>query len=456
MDLWTEFEGVTIDSAFALNKLLQSEGRSAFFSTTNANGESVLIRIIECHFDEDEILARWRGVETLGHPNFLRIEHFGQFLIEADGITAVYAVFERVDANLGQVLEHGSLSAAEATQIGLSIASALETLHNLGFVHEHVEARNIFAVGESVRLRSDCIRETPEGEPGLHARQRDVHDLATVLMQVLLGLPLPSHKWRQPSLPAPFDHIVRKAMSGEWGLAEIQTALAPPKCPEPEATPVPAAPEIVRPADPAANPLSSSAAPSPDPQSEPRTEPHTSANSEPGLRPPRPLREPALAEPEATSHVSPEFLRRWIGAAAILVFVLIIGWFLTQRWFGAKKSGDASTSSPAAVSTPASPHRTPAAERSSSSRIDAGSRAATEWRVVAFTYNREDQARKKASTLAQRHPDLQPQVFSPTGRAPWLVTVGGAMPRDAAYAMARKAQSLGLPRDTYAQNYTAR
>src|SRR3569833_1700956 len=101
MDLWTEFEGLTIDSAFALKKLLQSEGRSAFFSTVNDKNEPVLIRIFECHFDEDEILARWRGVQALGHPNFLRIDRFGQFLIEADDITAVYAVFDHKNANLG-------------------------------------------------------------------------------------------------------------------------------------------------------------------------------------------------------------------------------------------------------------------------------------------------------------------------------------------------------------------
>src|SRR6516164_5683367 len=157
MDLWTEFEGVTIDSAYSLNKLLQTEGRSAFFSTRNAKGESVLIRIIECHFDEDEILARWSGVQSLGHPNFLRIDSFGQFLIEEDGITAVYAVFERVDANLGQVLEKGRLSVTDAAQIGLSVASALETLHTHGFVHEHTHPGTIYAIGESVRLRSDCI-----------------------------------------------------------------------------------------------------------------------------------------------------------------------------------------------------------------------------------------------------------------------------------------------------------
>jgi hypothetical protein len=76
--------------------------------------------------------------------------------------------------------------------------------------------------------------------------------------------------------------------------------------------------------------------------------------------------------------------------------------------------------------------------------------------VVAFTYNREDQARKKSSSLAQKHAELRPEVFSPKGRAPWLVTIGGPMERDDAYALARKARALGMPRDTYAQNYSTR
>jgi eukaryotic-like serine/threonine-protein kinase len=48
---------------------------------------------------------------------------------------------------------------------------------------------------------------------------------------------------------------------------------------------------------------------------------------------------------------------------------------------------------------------------------------------------------------------LRPEVFTPNGRAPYLVTVGGVMSRDEAFAMARKARSEGLPRDSYAQNY---
>jgi len=73
--------------------------------------------------------------------------------------------------------------------------------------------------------------------------------------------------------------------------------------------------------------------------------------------------------------------------------------------------------------------------------------------VVAYTYNREDQAQKRSASVARTHPELRPEVFSPNGLAPFLVTIGGGMSRDQAFALAQKARRLGLPRDTYAQNY---
>jgi hypothetical protein len=496
MDLWTEFEGVTIDKAYSLSKLLQTEGRSAFFSTSNANGDPVLIRIIECHFDEDEILARWRGVQTLGHPSFLRIEHFGQFLIEADDITAVYAVFERVDANLGDVLLQGRLPLEDAAQIGLSLTSALETLHTNGFVHEHVEARNIYAVGETVKLRSDCIRETPEGERGVAARRRDVHDLAVVLMQVLTGNPRAVDPPRAGTLVARFDEIVRKGMSGEWGLKEIQAALSPYKAataskaaPAKQATPQPAvaktvpapasgAPTIQAPPVPAQK---AEAKVSPEPQRvepEKKTEPQSKPQAT--FRPrPEPWADPQGARrrtQERTPFPGPDqpFLnvqgwldtvmrepRKWITAGALLLAVVILGWMVLRRPSAhsaaipaaATKTADRTPSTPAPQPRATMPQH-PATRPIIS--VPASTTGNKQWRVVAFTYNREDQARKKASSLAQKHPDLQPQVFSPSGRAPYLVTIGGAQQRDEAYALARKARSLGLPRDTYAQNYTAR
>jgi hypothetical protein len=110
----------------------------------------------------------------------------------------------------------------------------------------------------------------------------------------------------------------------------------------------------------------------------------------------------------------------------------------------------ATESSPASPATPAASSALPAPKTATPA---SGER---QWRVVAFTYNHKDQAQKKVSTIARNHPELRPEAFSPNGRSPWLVTIGGALQRDDAYALARKANSFGLPRDTYAQNYTAR
>ncbi len=485
MDLWTEFEGHTIDSAFALNKLLQTEGRSAFFSTLNAKGESVLIRIVECHFDEDEILARWRGVQALNHPNFLRIDHYGQFLIEADDITAVYVVFEHVDANLGQVLERGRLSTADAAQIGLSMASALETLHAHGFVHEHVEPRNIFAVGETVRLRSDCVRETPEGERGIDARRRDVFDLSVVLIQVLTGLKAPFASYARPALPAPFEEIVSNGMSGAWGLEAIIAALASHKSakptPQPRPTlaaiagPKPAPPAAAKPAPHTTQVVSSaSAASARDMDARPFSSRATqrefpfdrqgAANDKAGVDDgPRRWRASFLID-EWRARFQDSSLR-WIAAVGMLLAVVLCGWALTHHLLKARAASAAQPDSASAAAAPAprstrTPSHTPQAAlraHSSNSASTAGAvRGAAQWRVVAFTYNREEQAKKKASSLSQKLPGLKPEAFSPNGKGPWLVTVGGPLDRDAAYALAHRASSLGLPHDTYAQNYKVR
>jgi hypothetical protein len=76
------------------------------------------------------------------------------------------------------------------------------------------------------------------------------------------------------------------------------------------------------------------------------------------------------------------------------------------------------------------------------------------WRVVAYTYNVEAQARSKAETIAKRHPDLHPEVFSSTGHAPYLVTLGGPLTEEQAAALRQLARSQGLARDVYMQNYS--
>ena len=451
MELWTEYEGRTIDGAFPLKKLLLPEGRSAFFSTSNGKGVPTVIRLIASHFDEEEILTRWRGVEALGHPNILKIEHYGQLVL--DDTTVVYAVLEPVDASLAEVIAGQRLTVAEATQLASSLASALDVLHMHGFVHEHVEPANVFAVGEVVKLRGDCIRETPEGERGLDAKRRDVHDLAVVLLRALTQAETLEVATRVRPLPAPFDEIVRNGLSGAWGLGQI-TAVLDAK--EPAVSVAPA---------------SGRDAPEPSPVKGKFVPPTA-----------RPL---FVVEDGGRRSLPPA---KWLAAAGLgvlLVFWLI--WHIahvrpanpnaaTQASSAASSVNSPATASPGSGPAGAGPASTghagtgqtggtakPAAARSSAAgkkplpaQENAGADVREQWRVVTFTYNHADQAQKKAETIAQTHADLRPEVFTPTGRAPYLVTVGGVMSRDQAFAFAQQVRRLGLPRDTYAQNYSGK
>jgi hypothetical protein len=75
------------------------------------------------------------------------------------------------------------------------------------------------------------------------------------------------------------------------------------------------------------------------------------------------------------------------------------------------------------------------------------------WHVVAYTYTRQEAAQRMATELAAKYPQLEPQVFSPNGQAPFLVTLGGSMNRQEAFARREAARAAGMPSDTYAQNF---
>lgn len=455
MELWTEYEGRTIEGGIALNKLVAPQGRSAFFSTANTKGEPTLIRLVACHFDEEEILARWRGVQALNHPNFFKLEQYGQLTL--DDTKVVYAVFEHADANLAQVVGQGRLGVPDVTQLVASLVSALEMLHMNGFIHEHLEPENVFAVGEVVKLRTDCIRETPEGTEGLEAKRRDVHDLAVVVLQALTQERNLEAATRRRPLPAPFDQIVPKALSGEWGLAEISAAL---RLGQAKARPV-AASAAVPPASTAprsAAPPAASASARPEVSSERKAVPEA--------------KKADTVSPSLRSHVRPEHRpledgrsNKWIPVAALVGLLLLwIGWIsfhhrsprtaTSDKQPVISKSGlrPIASVNPSRAGKPA----TSVSQNTAHIPVHSAGAAREQWRVVAFTYNHQDQAQKKSSAIAQRHPELHPGVFSPSGHAPYLVTIGGAMNRDEAYALAHKSRGLGLPRDTYAQNYTAR
>ncbi len=450
MQLWTDYEGITIDGAYPLQKLLMPEGRSAFYSTAGLDGEPTVVRLIECHFDEEEILSRWRCVEALNHPNFLKFEHFGQ--TEIDGRPVVYAVLEKVDANLAEVLDQGSLPTKDIAQLATSLVAALEVLHTHGFIHEHVEPRNIFALNDTVKLRSDCIREAPEGEEGRAAKQRDVRDLASVLLQGLTQR-TSIEGISDSALPVPFNRIIRKGLDDTWGLDEIKAALEGQFAPKQTVSPnwVKSAPPAT--AEPMPKTPAAAAKVSPLPEAQLPLPLRDEARSQPFTR--ATPRQGTWTEDQGTSLSS-----RWRGVAGIAAALLILLVLVLARSWSAHRhevpqsaavsESSASTAGGPIASTPAPEPVAADAMRTTPAATDfhAG------WRVIAFTYNRRQDAEKKAAEMAHRHPQLAPAVFNPSGHAPYFVSIGGVMNQNAAYSLARRSRSLGLPRDTFARNYS--
>lgn len=435
MELWTEYEGRTIDGAFPLTKLLRPEGRSAFFSTSNGTGVPRLIRLIEAHFDEEDILARWRRVTALDHPNILKLEAYGTAVV--DETSLIYAVMEPVDGNLGEVVSRQRLTVPETRQVANSVVAAIGALHAHGFVHEHVAPSNVLAVGEVVKLRSDCIREAPEGEEGRDLKKRDVHDLAVVLLQALTQEKTLEAAAPSRPLPAPFDQIVPKGMSGEWGLVEIASALEPAVAPRNSRAAI-AVDARTAPAQ------SSSSTVVPPPKSK-VAEVSPSADR---------IRVPEQADDEVRRAGPRVGLMVVIGLAAILV--LWLGWyFLHARTANQNSSQQQAAASPPAANSSVTSAATAsiAPANAPAARTNSAAGGHGQWRVIAYTYNQKDLAQQKTAAIAKTHPELQPEVFTPSGHAPYLVTVGGTMSRDEAFALVKKVRSEGLPSDSYAQNY---
>jgi eukaryotic-like serine/threonine-protein kinase len=494
MELWNEYEGRIVAGTFPLQRLIRPEGRSAFFTTTTEKGQDTVLRLIEAHFDEDEILARWRAVTQLKQENLLTLQTFGHVVM--DDTSLLYAVMEPTDADLGQVLRERPLTTAETRQLAVGLVAALQALHSIGLVHEHIQPVHILAVGETVKLRSDCIREVPAGEEGDALRLRDIRDLALVLLQALTLDRTPDRVLKPapngPALPAPFREIITNGLSNRWSLDQIAHALSS-STPAPLSASVPApvavqaaqdAPPVSQSALPTATPVRhSSSTPSATANTPAAVSPQLNGNGTSGKGASLPSRFAAPAsriqiEPEDSaehetdledSHRRP-LVRALAAIAALFVLVMVL-WRVTHRHPTPTPPVQtlASMEQPKVLTMPKpsagapqrpmaspSPVARPVAAPTASRTAPSVGTSNLHWRVIAFTYNRTDQAQAKADRLAQRNPGLHFEVFSPRGRAPYLVVVGGFMSREDAFSLRDRLRRQGFPRDIYTQNYDGR
>jgi eukaryotic-like serine/threonine-protein kinase len=428
MPLWNEIEGQTLDG-FTLRKLLRSEGRTAWFSTEDSAGAPGVLSVFEALNDEDSVEARLRAAARIEHPNLLAIRKTGRGRLDDESL--VYALLEPFDQALAEVLRDRPLTPDEAREVAGSLLSALEAIEAAGMHHGHVDASGVLGVGDSIKLRSDCLAP--------RRTETDAAALAALIYNALTGRRYSSER-DALHLPAPFATLVRAGVGTNGSLAAMRRVLNGPAVPEPvaeaPAPPIPAAPRAAAP-----TPRVSQRVNEPVRSSKQRT-------------PAKPHKRPGIT----------------IAAIIIMVIVLGIVWYAFKRPAGHTPiSGEAAAPSTpqqpgAAVPSTAAPVGDAAAAMGAPETVKPPAKPSTAtppgaggersvWHVVVYTYNSQKTAQQKAAELAQRFPQLEPQVFSPSGHAPYLVTLGGGMNRQEAFTRREAALAAGLPKDTYTQNF---
>ena len=144
----------------------------------------------------------------------------------------------------------------------------------------------------------------------------------------------------------------------------------------------------------------------------------------------------------------------WLVLAAVALLAIWLGWhFFFSSAATAPVRPAVPTTAPPSVVRPATAAASPVERARPAEPTPVAHAGAAGWYVVAFTYNHEDQAATKVQRLRRNHNSLHPEVFSPTGRAPYLVVLGGAMSQNEAEAVYRHARRSGLPHDTFVRRY---
>ncbi len=475
MPFWNEMEGQTLDG-LPLQSLLRSEGRTAWFATTDTDGQPAVLIVFEALNDEEVVQARLEAAARVHHENLLIIRRTGTAELEEDSV--VYAVMEPFNQTLAEVLRDRPLTADETRDVATSLLGALETVEAAGLYHGHVDASGVLAVGDGIKLRSDCM--TPRHD------ENDAPGLAALIYNALTGRRF-SNERDAIQLPAPFATMVRAGSNGS--LAAMRRVLnggqtIAPAVPASAAPPPGAAnPPVDTPVDtPPAHLTAAAVAPA---VSGLAQQPAPGPSLQAGI--PRAALDEVVGQPRKRPGVA-------IAAFVLMVVLLAIFWYIFKRPVGHMPiNGESSTSeapppkaatpadttpplaqsapvpAPAKPSVPTSEHAAATHELprrpSPATPADATPTAATStdvtsmtgergiWHVVAFTYTHQETAQRKATELATRYPQLEPQVYSPTGHAPYLVSLGGGMDRQDAFARRDAARAAGMPQDTYAQNF---
>lgn len=428
---WAKLPGTLLPGGYEIEECFAASASSATFKVrilgdrfTEAIGEFFAAAIVS-----PEQVNVWTATTALRHRNVSQPLTAGLL----DG--TAYYIETRPDETLQGVVRERLLTVEETKEVARALVQGLSYLHGNGFAQGHLDSGSVAAIGDRIclRLQAASHLNAPLGVGEEASPAGDVRQLGQTLSSVLSR--------EGNALSPPFDQIVARCLDENAArrpsLPEILSMLdaeppavvvAPPK-------PAPPAPVEIAPAAPVM-PYETGPVFSPQPS---RTVSEDTA---------------VVEERRETGSHGPKRGHIWfyIPIAAILIAAALL-WALRPKHQNAVSPSPSSWPShevgPVSSSTSTAVSRPPATvppRAATSKHRDA-------WRVIAFTFRREADAQNRARLVNEKHPALHADVFSPSGGPPYLVVLGGAMTREEAEQLRRKARSAGMPRDTYVQNY---
>jgi serine/threonine protein kinase len=485
---WMSLEGKTLDNDYVLGQCLGADEHRVVFKAQMKAGDSAsaVVKLYRATpHTSDEQIALWESIRDLRHPNLMAILGTGRTKLEGQDL--VYVAVEAAQERLDSIVRERPLDTTESGELVMSMCRGLEGLHEAGFVHGLLSPEHVLAVNDAVKLSTDGIRrvgsggrigieygkyQAPESAHGNATPEADVWCLGATLYEAMTQKQcVPDCRSEAAMLPAPFGTIVHRCLySSPEARCTVSDVVQ--LCGRRErAFAAVAGADLVGAGSKAGR---REAAPINSEESlyfVPRSASSTS-------------RETRQFASGAISTGRPQW-RIWALLAIVLLVVAILIWLARPRKSGAPIMNSAVTrsvpsqTSGAPAQKPTNPISSPAApgtsavqlstrERSAPSpgrkpgQVERTGSAATQthfangpiWRVVTYTYNSSADAENQANSINKRHPDLNAGVFAPNGNAgPYLVVIGGQMSREDAVTLRQKALSLGLPRDSYLQNY---
>ncbi len=456
---WAALPGTLLPDGYEVEQVLRGAGSSATFRIrilgdrfTTAAGEFFAPGTVPA--GQVDV---WLAASAVRHKNV------SQPLTAGTHGELAYYVEVQPDETLAAVTAERALTVDEAREVTRSLIDGLAHLHANGFAQGRLTPLSVAAIGDRICLRLDAVRfmNAPLA-PGEEASAAgDVQALGNTIFAILTQRSESSAE-AISKLPAPFDTVVSRCLEAKPenrpSLDEVRSLLKGITKPVAKAVePAPAPDRIAAAVVP--EPVTVAPIPVPAPASE------TAG----------PLAEPVRRLSES---VPPRFETAWpierapsrkrgplwfyVPIAAILIAAALL-WALRPKppaatpasgpaWpshtVGPKGSTAPTTATTASVPPAASPiPAIPTPTHASASKHG------DVWHVIAFTFDREADARKRAQAINEKHPALHADVFSPSGGSPYLVTLGGGMSREEAEQLRRRARASGMPHDTYIQNY---